>query len=391
MDEGKRIDGRSLEEIRPITCEIGVLPRTHGSAVFTRGETQSLAVTTLGTSQDGQRIDGLRGDSEKTFMLHYNFPAFSVGEARPNRGPGRREIGHGALAERAIKLVMPSSEEFPYTVRIVSDILESNGSSSMATVCGGILSLMDAGVPIKEPVAGIAMGLIKEEDKFVVLTDISGMEDHLGDMDFKVTGTRGGITAFQMDIKMEGITPEIMGKGLSQAKEARLKILDKMEAAISEPRKEVSPYAPSIFTMQVNTEKIGKVIGPGGKTIKKIVLDTGVKIDIDDQGKVSIASTDKEQLDKAIDIVKNLVQDVEVGKTYDSVVKKVMNFGAFAEVLPGQEGLIHVSQLSDEYIKNIDDVVKVGDKLTVKVTEIDSQGRVKLSRKAVIEEEKKDN
>ena len=249
---------------------------------------------------------------------------------------------------------------------------------------------MDAGVPIKEPVAGIAMGLIKEDDKFVVLTDISGMEDHLGDMDFKVTGTRDGITAFQMDIKMEGITPEIMGKGLSQAKEARLKILDKMEAVISEPRKEVSPYAPRIFTMQVNIEKIGKVIGPGGKTIKKIVQDTGVKIDIDDQGKVSIASTDKEQLDKAIDIVKKIVEDVEVGRTYDSVVKKIMNFGAFAEVLPGQEGLIHVSQLSDEYVKNIDDVVKVGDKLTVKVTEIDSQGKIKLSRKAVIEEEKKD-
>ena len=391
LNEKKRIDGRSLEEIRPITCEIDVLPRTHGSAVFTRGETQSLAVTTLGTSADGQRIDGLRGDSEKTFMLHYNFPAFSVGEARPNRGPGRREIGHGALAERAIRPVMPSSEEFPYTVRVVSDILESNGSSSMATVCGGVLSLMNAGVPIKEPVAGIAMGLIKEDDEFAVLTDISGMEDHLGDMDFKVTGTRDGITAFQMDIKMEGITPEIMGKGLTQAKEARLKILDKMEAVISEPRKEVSLYAPRIFTMQVDIDKIGKVIGPGGKTIKKIVQDTGVKIDIDDQGKVSIASTDKEQLNKAIDIVKSIVESVKIGKIYDSVVKKVMNFGAFAEVLPGQEGLIHVSQLSDEYIKNIDDVVKVGDKLAVKVTEIDSQGRIKLSRKAVIEEEKKNN
>ncbi|MDO9465208.1 MAG: polyribonucleotide nucleotidyltransferase [bacterium] len=391
LDDGKRIDGRSPEEIRPITCEIGVLPRTHGSAVFTRGETQSLAVTTLGTSEDGQRIDGLRGDSEKTFMLHYNFPAFSVGEARPNRGPGRREIGHGALAERAIRPVMPSSENFPYTVRIVSDILESNGSSSMATVCGGVLSLMDAGVPIKESVAGVAMGLIKEEDRFVVLTDISGLEDHIGDMDFKVTGTREGITAFQMDIKMEGITHEIMGKCLSQAKEARLKILDKMADAISEPRKEVSLYAPRIFTMQVNTDKIGKVIGPGGKTIKKIVLDTGVKIDIDDQGKVSIASADKEQLDKAIDIVKKLVEDVEVGKTYDSVVKKVTNFGAFAEVLPGQEGLIHVSQLSNAYIKNVDDVVKVGDKLTVKVMEIDSQGRINLSRKAVMDEEKQDN
>ncbi|MBU0477462.1 polyribonucleotide nucleotidyltransferase [bacterium] len=391
LDDGKRVDGRSLEEIRPITCEIGVLPRTHGSAVFTRGETQSLSVTTLGTSEDGQIMDGLKEESEKTFMLHYNFPPFSVGEAKPNRGPGRREIGHGALAERAIKPIMPSSEKFPYTVRIVSDILESNGSSSMATVCGGVLSLMDAGVPIKESVAGVAMGLIKEEDRFVVLTDISGLEDHIGDMDFKVTGTRDGITAFQMDIKMEGITHEIMKKALSQAKEARLKILDKMESVIPEPRKEISLYAPRIFTMQVNTEKIGKVIGPGGKTIKKIVQDTGVKIDIDDQGKVSIASTDKEQLDKAIDIVKKLVEDVEVGKTYDSVVKKVTNFGAFAEVLPGQEGLIHVSQLSNAYIKNVDDVVKVGDKLTVKVMEIDSQGRINLSRKAVMDEEKQDN
>jgi polyribonucleotide nucleotidyltransferase len=381
IDKKKRVDGRGFKDIRDITCEVGVLPRTHGSALFTRGQTQSLSVTTLGTSADEQTIDALEGETSKSFMLHYNFPPFSVGEVRPVRGPGRREIGHGALAERGLKPVMPSKEDFPYSIRLVSEVLESNGSSSMATVCAGTLSLMDAGVPIKSPVSGIAMGLVKENDKAVILTDISGLEDHFGDMDFKVTGTEKGTTAVQLDLKIDGIPIDILKEALEQAKEARLFILDKRKATIETPRQELSQFAPRIVSFKINPDKIRDVIGPGGKVIRKIIEDTGVTIDIEDDGTVNVASADGAALQKALDIINKLTESAEVGKIYTGKVKRIMPFGAFVEILPGQEGLVHVSELSDKYVKNVEEVVKLGDEFPVKLVEIDDQGRLNLSRK----------
>ncbi len=384
QQEGKRIGGRGLDEIREITCEVGVLPRTHGSALFTRGETQALSVVTLGTADDEQIVEALEGESTKTFMLHYNFPPYCVSEVKPIRGPGRREIGHGVLAERALLPVVPIRDSFPYTMRIVSDILESNGSSSMATVCGGALALMDAGVPIKTPVAGIAMGLIKEGGEFYILSDILGDEDHIGDMDFKVAGTREGITVLQMDIKIPGVNEEILRRALAQAREGRIKILDKMLAIIEAPRPELSVYAPRIVTIYVKPERIKDVIGPGGKIIKGIIRSTGVKIDIDDTGKVEIASTDSEAMEEAIEMVKKLVQEVEIGKLYMGKVKKIMDFGAFVEIFPGTEGLVHISQLTDEYVRQVQDVVKEGEEIIVKVLDVDPQGKIRLSRKEAL-------
>ncbi|BFU94489.1 MAG: polynucleotide phosphorylase/polyadenylase [Nitrospira sp.] len=381
LEKGSRADGRGPSDIRPITCEVGVLPRTHGSALFTRGETQSLAVITLGTTDDEQRIDALEGEYTRTFMLHYNFPPFSVGEARPLRSPGRREVGHGALAERALKPVIPGKDVFPYTLRIVSDILESNGSSSMATVCGGTLGMMDAGVPIKEPVAGIAMGLIKEDDRVMILSDILGLEDHLGDMDFKVCGTRHGVTALQMDIKIGGITPALMHQALEQAKTGRLHILNCMLKAIGAPRQNMSAFAPRIFTMKVKQDKIREVIGPGGKTIRGIQADCGVKINIEDTGVVTIASVDEASLEKAKELIGRIVEEVEVGKTYLGTVRKIMDFGAFVEVLPGTDGLVHISQLAHHRVKSVADEVAEGDQILVKVLEVDRQGKIRLSRK----------
>ncbi|MBM3252746.1 MAG: polyribonucleotide nucleotidyltransferase, partial [Candidatus Omnitrophica bacterium] len=385
LEEGIRIDGRDYTTIRPINCEVGILPRTHGSGLFARGQTQSLSVTTLGTSADEQMVDALEGEVLKSFMLHYNFPPFSVGEVRPIRGPGRREIGHGALAERALKSVMPPKEEFPYTVRVVSDILESNGSSSMATVCASTLSLMDAGVPIKAPVSGIAMGLVKEQDKVAILTDISGLEDHFGDMDFKITGTKKGITALQLDIKIEGVDIDLISKALIESREHRLYILDKMLESISEPRKSLSVYAPRIVSIRVNPDKIREVIGPAGKTIKKIIDETGVTIDIEDDGKILVASTNENASKKAIEIIKGLTEEVEVGRVYLGKIKRITNFGAFCEILPGKEGLIHISELSNKFVEKVEDEVSIGEEVLVKVTEIDSQGRVNLSRKQVKE------
>ncbi|MEK6725277.1 MAG: polyribonucleotide nucleotidyltransferase [Deltaproteobacteria bacterium] len=376
-----RIDGRGLKDIRPIACEVGVLPRTHGSGLFTRGETQALVVATLGTSDDEQRIDAIEGERTKAFMLHYNFPPYSTGETKPMRSPGRREVGHGALAERALAKVLPSKEEFPYTIRIVSDILESNGSSSMASVCGGSLSLMDAGVPVKDSVAGIAMGLIKEGDEFAVLSDILGDEDHLGDMDFKVTGSKNGITALQMDIKIGGVSREVLFMALEQAREGRLHILSEMAKCMTQPRTNISIYAPRIITMQVKPDKVREVIGPGGKVIKGIIEQTGVKIDIEDSGKINIASSDYKAIEKAIEIIKSITQEVEVGKIYLGTVRKIMDFGAFVEVLPGTDGLVHISQLAHERVQNVADVLKEGDKVMVKVLEVDKQGKIRLSRK----------
>lgn len=381
LEKGSRADGRGPADIRPITSEVGVLPRTHGSALFTRGETQSLAVVTLGTTDDEQRIDALEGEYTRTFMLHYNFPPFSVGEARPLRSPGRREVGHGALAERALKPVIPSKDEFPYTLRIVSDILESNGSSSMATVCGGTLAMMDAGVPIKEPVAGIAMGLIKEQDRVMILSDILGLEDHLGDMDFKVCGTKRGVTALQMDIKIGGITPTLMHQALEQAKSGRLHILSCMQKALEAPRGNMSAFAPRIFTMKVKQDKIREVIGPGGKMIRGIQADCGVKINIEDSGIVTIASVDNASLEKAKEMINRIVEEVEIGKTYLGTVRKIMDFGAFVEVLPGTDGLVHISQLAHHRVKSVADEVSEGDQILVKVLEIDRQGKIRLSRK----------
>lgn len=379
-----RIDGRGLADIRPISCEIGLLPRTHGSALFTRGETQAMVVTTLGTSEDEQKIDALSGWDYKRFMLHYNFPPFSVGEVKMLRGPGRREVGHGALAERAVANIIPDADTFPYTIRIVSDILESNGSSSMASVCGASLSMMDAGVPTKDSVAGIAMGLIKEGENIAVLSDILGDEDHLGDMDFKVAGTESGITAFQMDIKITGVTKDILRQAIYQAKEGRLHILKKMKEAISSPRTELSVYAPRIITIYVKQEKIKDVIGPGGKNIKGIIEKTGVKIDIDDSGKVNIASSDDEAAQKALAIIKELTQEAEVGKIYLGKVRKIMDFGAFVEIFPGTDGLVHISQISEERVKDVKDVLKEGDEVLVKVLEVDRQGKIRLSRKEAL-------
>lgn len=386
LNENKRADGRSPDEIRQISSEIGILPRTHGSALFIRGETQCLTVVTLGTSDDEQRIDSLDGESFKTFMLHYNFPPFSVGEVKPLRSPGRREIGHGMLAERALKAVIPLKSEFPYTIRIVSDILESNGSSSMATVCGGSLALMDAGAPIKSHVAGIAMGLIKEGERVVVLTDILGLEDHLGDMDFKVTGTEKGITAFQLDTKIGGISREIMENALNQARKGRLHILDKMKETISLPHENLATYAPRIYTMQIRQEKIRDVIGSGGKVIRGIVEQTGVKIDIEDSGLINIASPDGEAAKKAIDIINSIIAEAELGKIYLGKVKRILDFGAFVEIFQGTEGLLHISQISEKRIDKVTDELHEGEDVLVKVIEIDKTGRIRLSRKEALRE-----
>ncbi len=389
IEKNVRADGRKPDQIRPISSVVGMLPRTHGSALFTRGETQALVVTTLGTSEDEQRIDALEGEYYKTFMLHYNFPPFSVGEVKFLRGPGRREVGHGALAERALKSIIPSKLEFPYTIRLVSDILESNGSSSMATVCGGTLSLMDAGVPIKAPVAGIAMGLIKEGDKVVVLSDILGLEDHLGDMDFKVTGTSAGITALQMDMKIGGISIDTMRTALQQAKEGRLYILGKMLETLQAPRKSLNPFAPRIITMQISTEKIKDVIGSGGKVIRSIVEQTGAKIDIEDSGIINIASSDEAAAKKAMEIIKGICQEAEVGKLYMGKVRKIMDFGAFVEIFPGTDGLLHISQISEHRLEKVTDELKEGDEVLVKVLEIDRQGKIRLSRKEAMREKAK--
>lgn len=379
-----RPDGRRPDEIRPITCKVGLLPRVHGTGLFTRGQTQVLTALTLGLKSDEQMLDNLSDDESKRYIHHYNFPAFSVGETRPLRGPGRREIGHGALAERALLPVIPKEDEFPYTLRLVSEVLESNGSSSMASVCGSTLSLMDAGVPIRRPVAGIAMGLMMLDDDFTILTDIQGMEDALGDMDFKVAGTSEGITALQMDIKIGGVNKEIMAQALEQARQGRLFILEKMAEAIARPREDLSRYAPRIITMEIPVDKIRDVIGPGGKIIRDIIAKTGVSIDIEDDGRVYIASTDGEGGIQAQRLVERYVKDVEVGTTYLGVVKRIMNFGAFVEILPGKEGLVHISQLEHRRVNKVEDVVDVGDEVMVKVIEIDRQGRINLSRKEAL-------
>ena len=384
LREGKRIDGRSFTEVRPIECFVGILPRVHGSALFTRGETQAMVLTTLGTESDEQKIESIYGDTYRRITFHYNFPPFSVGEAKRLGPPGRREIGHGALARRALLPVLLEKDDFPYAVRVVSEIVESNGSSSMASVCGGSLSLMDAGVPVKDPVAGVAMGLISEGENVAILTDIIGDEDHFGDMDFKVTGTEHGITAIQMDIKIDGLKKEIMAKALHQAREARIHILNEMNKALSQSRSEISKYAPRIVTITVKTEKIRDIIGPGGKMIKHISLTTGTQINIDDDGTVMIASTESEGTDKAIKMIEDIVREAEVGKFYVGKVKKIMDFGAFVEVLPGSEGLIHISQLSHDRVGKVTDVLKEGDEVLVKVTDIDSNGKIRLSRKAAL-------
>ncbi len=379
-----RPDGREVEEVRPVSCEVGILPRPHGSGLFTRGQTQVLTVTTLGSLGDEQVLDGLGVETSKHYIHQYNFPGYSVGEARPVRGPGRREIGHGALAERALVPVIPSIDEFPYTIRMVSEILESNGSSSMGSVCGSTLSLMHAGVPIKRPVSGVAMGLVKDGDDYTILTDIQGMEDALGDMDFKVAGTTEGVTAIQMDIKIKGISREILSAALAQAKRGRAFILGKMLECIAEPNKELSKYAPRVTTMQIKPDKIREVIGPGGKVIKKIIEDCGVQIDIDDDGTVRISATSVEASEAAIACINEIVKEVEVGEVYKGKVTRIMNFGAFVELLPGREGLCHISQLDKKRVEKVEDVVNVGDELEVKVTEIDQKGRVNVSHKVLL-------
>ena len=381
INQKKRVDGRKCDEIRALSSEVNVLPNTHGCGLFTRGETQSLTVATLGTSADEQRIETLEGPGVKHFMLHYNFPPFSVGEARPLRGPGRREIGHGALAEKALKPMLPSREDFPYTIRLVSEILESNGSSSMATVCASTLALMASGVAIKAPVSGIAMGVVIGDGGHTILTDIAGAEDHFGDMDFKVAGTTEGITAVQMDLKVKGISYDLLGEAFEQAKKARLEILEHMKGTIAEPASDVSPNAPRIVSITLPTEKIKDVIGSGGKVIRKIIAETGADINIDDDGICQIASTDKESLDKAVEWVEGIIADPEVGKIYDARITKIMAFGAFCEFMPGKEGLVHVSELSNKFIKEVTEVVKEGDEIKVKLIGIDDQGRVKLSKK----------
>ncbi len=387
LDEGLRPDGRKLDEIRQIWCEAGVLPRTHGSAVFTRGQTQALSVVTLGTMSDQQRLDGLGLEEFKRYMHHYNFPPFSVGEARPLRSPGRREIGHGALAERAVKVMVPPVADFPYAIRIVTEILSSNGSTSMASVCGSTLALMDAGVPIKAPVSGIAMGLVTDEgdsSRYAILSDIQGMEDALGDMDFKVAGTRTGVTALQMDIKVRGLTPAIFRQALEQARQGRIFILGKMEEAILAPRSEMSNYAPRIITLHIHPDKIRDLIGPGGKTIRKIQEETGCQIDIEDDGKVFLATVDEQAMERAVAMVRDLTESVEVGRIYKGKVVRIMPFGAFVEILPRQDGLVHISQLAEQRVNRVEDVVNIGDEIMVKVTEIDDRGRVNLSRKQAI-------
>jgi polyribonucleotide nucleotidyltransferase len=388
VEQKRRLDGRDHRTVRPISIEIGILPRVHGSALFTRGETQALVTATLGTSSDVQRIDALLGESQKRFMLHYNFPPFSVGEVKFLRGPSRRDIGHGALSERALRPVLPDQENFPYTIRIVSEILESNGSSSMATVCGGSLALLDAGVQTRAPVAGIAMGLIKEGDKFAVLTDILGDEDHLGDMDFKVAGTAEGVTALQMDIKIGGVTREVMKTALEQAREGRLHILGEMAKVIGQARENMSPYAPRITTIRIPTDKIREVIGPGGKVIRALVEETGCSIDIEDDGSVQIASSDAEAMQLAIDRIMAITAEAEIGRIYNGRVRKIVDFGAFVEIMPGTDGLLHISQISNERIRNVSDVLKEGDEIRVKVLDVDrSSGRIRLSRREVLAEE----
>jgi len=381
LNGNERIDGRGFRDLREINCEVSVLPRTHGSSIFTRGQTQSLAVTTLGTGEDEQLIEALEGEKYKSFMLHYSFPPFSVGETAPVRGPGRREIGHGALAERALLAVMPTKDKFPYTIRVVSEILESNGSSSMATVCAATLSLMDAGVPIKDAVAGIALGLVKEGDKAVVLTDITGLEDHFGDMDFKVAGTKSGVTAVQMDLKIDGIDLALLEKCLLQTKDARDFILGKIKEALSSPRQELSSYAPRIEILKVNPEKIGGLIGPGGKTIKKIIATTGASIDIKDDGSVFVASNEPTKSAEAIRMIRAITDDIEVNRVYIGKVKRIMPFGAFCEIALGKEGLVHVSELADTFVKDVESVVKIGEEIKVKVIGIDELGRINLSKK----------
>ncbi len=383
LKEGKRIDGRSFNEVRPIECLVGALPRVHGSALFTRGETQALVLTTLGTESDEQKIESIYGDYYRKFTFHYNFPPFSVGEAKRLGAPGRREIGHGILARRALLPVLLEKEDFPYAVRVVSEILESNGSSSMASVCGGSLSLMDAGVPIKDPVAGAAMGLISDGDDVAILTDIIGDEDHFGDMDFKVTGTKSGITALQMDIKIDGLKKETMGEALYQAREARMHILNEMDKALSKSRPEISRYAPRITVINIKPEKIREIIGPGGKMIRHITLTTGAQINVDDDGRVLIASTESEGTDKAIEMIKDIVREAEIGKIYLGKVIKIMDFGAFVEILPGSEGLVHISQLANERVNKVTDVLKEGDEVLVKVIDIEN-GKIRLSRKAAL-------
>lgn len=383
LEERRRLDARSLDEIRPISCAISVLPRTHGSALFTRGQTQCLVVTTLGTKSDEQIIDDVEREESKSFMLHYNFPPFATGETKPLRGPSRREIGHGALAEKSIEPLLPPEDSFPYTIRVVSDVLESNGSSSMATVCGASLSLMDAGVPIKSPVAGIAIGLVKEDDRYELLTDIIGAEDHYGDMDFKVAGTTKGITGIQLDLKIPGISLDIFAEALKRATDARLQILETMARTINEPRKSISQFAPKIVTFRIPKDKIGEVIGPGGKTIRKIIETTGVEIDIEDDGKVTIAGPSSEALEKGKNQVLAIAEEVEVGKTYLGEVKRITSFGAFVEILPKKEGLVHISHLAPFRVKRVEDVVKIGDKILVKVIGIDELGRVNLSKRLV--------
>jgi polyribonucleotide nucleotidyltransferase len=387
LNNKRRPDGRAFDEIRPITCEIGLLPRTHGSALFTRGETQALVIATLGTSDDVQKIDIMEGESSKRFMLHYNFPPFSVGEVAFLRGPGRREVGHGALAERAILPIIPSEDKFPYTIRIVSDILESNGSSSMASICGGVLSLMDAGVPIKAPVAGVAMGLVKEGDKYAILTDIAGAEDHYGDMDFKVAGTKDGITALQMDIKIGGITTEIMSQALDQALRGRLFILEKMLQTLPVSREKTSRYAPRIYSLKISQDKIRDVIGPGGKVIRSIIEQTGVKIDVSDDGKVNVAAVDESSANKAIQIIREITAEAEMGKTYLGKVVRLADFGAFVEIFPGTDGLLHISEVAEHRIRDIKEELKEGDQVLVKVIGIDGQ-KIKLSRKAVLRDQR---
>ena len=385
INQQQRIDGRGYGDIRTIACEVGLLSRTHGSALFSRGETQALAIATLGTVSDEQKIETLSGDTFKAFMLHYNFPPYSVGETRMLRGPSRREIGHGALAERSLSRVLPAPEDFPYTIRIVSEILSSNGSSSMATVCGGSLAMMDAGIPIKAPVAGVAMGLIKEGDKVAILSDILGDEDHLGDMDFKVAGTAEGITALQMDIKIGGITREIMSQALHQAREARLHILGKMNEVIAQPRSELKENAPKIITLTINPDKIREVIGPGGKTVKNIVAVTGAKVDIEDDGRIHIASPDAIAANLAIKMIQDITQEAEIGKLYKGKVRKIVDFGAFVEILPGTDGLIHISELDKQRVKKVTDILQEGDEVLVKVLDVDRQGKIRLSRKAALD------
>ena len=389
IERSKRLDGRAFDEVRGISSEVGVLPRTHGSAIFTRGETQALVTCTLGTAEDAQKIESFEGEAWKSFMLHYNFPPFSVGEVAFLRGPGRREVGHGALAERALTPVLPDEEQFPYTVRVVSDILESNGSSSMASVCGGSLAMMDAGVPLKAPVGGIAMGLIMDEKtgRYAVLSDIAGAEDHYGDMDFKVAGTAAGITALQMDIKVTGVTTEVMREALEQARRGRLHILDKMRETIEAPRQNISTFAPRIVTIKIPVDKIRDVIGPGGKMIRSIIERTGVKIDVEDDGRVNVASSDQNSAQKAISIIQELTATPELNKTYLGKVQRITDFGAFVEIMPGTDGLLHVSEIANHRVKDVRDELKEGEQILVKVINIDPTGKIRLSRKALLQEE----